>query len=90
MSFTKTMGRMYAYGSPSSNTDMIVFLQLGYFINLRNDRVFIVTGSGSNKEHYKFSDFEINIESTITLLDLRVFMGNDYESSFFRKGREKC
>ena len=41
----------------------------------------IVNGSGSNKEHYKLSDFEIDIESTIAPLDLHAttcsrFSGN--------------
>ena len=74
--------------SPSGDTDITV-LPVELLQEL-NDRVFIVSGSGSNTEHYKLSYFEIDIESTSALLGLHAFTGNNYVSSFFWKGKEKC
>ena len=74
--------------SPSGDTDIVV-LAVGLLQEF-NDWAFVVNGSGSNREHCKLSDFEIDIESTSTLLGLHAFTGNDYVLSFFRKGREKC
>ena len=54
-----------------------------------NDWVFVVSESGSNKEYYKFSDFEIYIENASTHLGLHALTGHDYLPSFFRKGKEK-
>ena len=69
-------------------TDIVV-LAVGLLQEF-NDWAFVVNRSGSNREHCKLSDFEIDIESTSTLLGLHAFTGNDYVSSFFRKGRENC
>ena len=41
-----------------------------------NDRFFIVNGSGSNKEHHKLSDFDIDIESASALLGFHAFTGD--------------
>ena len=65
----------------------IVVLAVG-LLQKFNDRIFIVNGCSSNTEHYKLSDFEIDVECTSTLLVIHAFTGND--SSFFRKGKEKC
>ena len=80
------MGRMSAYGP---HRQLIVVLVVGLLQEF-NGRVFIVNGCSSNTEHYKLSDFEIDVECTSALLGLHAFTGNDYVSSFFRKGKEKC
>ena len=80
------MGRMSAYGP---HRQLIVVLVVGLLQEF-NGRVFIVNGCSSNTEHYKLSDFEIDVECTSALLGLHDFTGNDYVSSFFRKGKEKC
>ena len=67
----------------------IVVLAVGLLQKL-NDWVFIVNGCSSNTEHYKLSDFEIDVECKSALLGLHAFTGNDYVSSLFRKGKEKC
>ena len=67
----------------------IVVLAVG-LLQKFNDWVFIVNECGSNTEHYKLSDFEIDIECTRALLGLHAFTVNDYVSSLFRKGKEKC
>ena len=80
------MGENVCLWSLSGDTDIVV-LAVGLLQEF-NDRVFIVNRCGSNTEHYKLSDFEIDIESTSALLGLHAFTGNDYVSSFFRKGKE--
>ena len=82
------MGENVCLWSLSGDTDIVV-LAVGLLQEF-NDLVFIVNGCGSNTEHYKLSDFEIDIESTSALLGLHAFTRNDYVSSFFRKGKEKC
>ena len=72
--------------SPSGNTDLVV-LAAGLLQGLVNDQVFMANGSSSNEQHYKLSEFEIDNESVSTVLGLHAFTGNDYESSFFRKGK---
>ena len=64
--------------SPSENTD-IVALAVGLLQEF-NDRAFIVNENASYTEHYKLSDFEIDIESTSALFGLNSFTGNDYVS----------
>ena len=81
------MGRMYAYGPNLATQTVALAVGLLQEFNLR---VFTVYRSSSNKEHYKLSDFDIDIESTSALLGLHAFTGNDYVSSFFRKGKGKC
>ena len=63
---------------PSDNTD-IVALAVG-LLQKFNDRAFIVNENASYTEHYKPSDFEIDIESTSALFGLNSFTGNDYVS----------
>ena len=65
----------------------IVVLAVGLLQEF-NDWVFIVNECGSNTEHYKLRDFEIDIECTCALLGLYAFTGNVL--SLFRKGKEKC
>ena len=64
--------------SSSGDKDKIV-LAAGLLEEL-NDRFFVVNGSGSNKEHHKLSDFDIDIESASALLGLHAFTGDDYMS----------
>ena len=47
---------------PSGNTEIVV-LVVGLLQKI-NDQGFIVNGSGSNKQHYKLCDFDIDIESS--------------------------
>ena len=57
---------------PSGNTNIVVLAVK--LLQEFNDQGFILNGKGSNKEHYKLGDFEIDIESTIAPLDLHVTM----------------
>ena len=79
-------GEIVFLWSPSGNTDLVV-LAAGLLQGLVNDQVFMANGSSSNEQHYKLSEFEIDNESVSTVLGLHAFTGNDYESSFFRKGK---
>ena len=86
--FHRNHGENVFLWTPCGNTDIVV-LAVGLFQEF-NDWLFIVNGSGSNKEHNKLSDFQIAIESTSSLLGLHPFTVNDYVSSFLKKGKEKC
>ena len=57
---------------PSDNTNIVVLAV--ELLQEFNDQGFKLNGSGSNKEHYKLGDFEIDIESTIAPLDLHATM----------------
>ena len=65
----------------------IVVLAVGLLQEF-NDWVFILNECGSNTEHHKLSDFEIDFECTSALLGLHAFTGNIL--SLFRKEKEKC
>ena len=76
--FHRNHGENIFLWTPCGNTDIVV-LAVGLFQEF-NDWLFIVNGSGSNKEHNKLSDFQIDIESTSSLLGLHPFTVNDYVS----------
>ena len=84
----RNYGENVCIWSSSCNTDLVV-LAVGLLQEL-NDWVFIANGCGSNKEHCKLSDFDIDIDSISAFLGLHAFTVNDYVSLFFRKEKEKC
>ena len=49
-----------------------------------------VYGSGNNKKRCWLKDFALNQANSSALLGLHAFTGNDFVSSFFRKGKLKC
>ena len=74
--------------SLSRDTDKVV-LSVALLYEFRN-RVLVDGGSGDNRKFMQLSNIEIKKDLVDTLIGFHAFTGNDYISSFFRKGTEKC
>ena len=66
-----------------------VVLTVALLYEFRN-RVLIDDGSGENRKVRRLSNIDIEIYLVGALIGFHVFTGNDYISSFLRKGKEKC
>ena len=53
-------------------------------------RVFIDTGRSTNRKLIRVSDVELGDDIKLALIGFHAFTGCDYNSSFSRKGKEKC
>ena len=53
-------------------------------------RVFIDTGRSTNRELIRVSDVELGHDIKLALIRFHASTWCDYNSSFFRKGKEKC
>lgn len=73
--------------SPSGDTDIVV---LGISLFGDTENVFIENGTGQNKKLLSFKDFEFSISKKRSLIGFHAFTGNDYNASFFRKGKRAC
>ena len=74
--------------SPSRDTDIVV-LTFALLYEFRN-RVLIDGGSGDNRKVMRLSNIDIEKDLADALIGFHAFTGNDYISSFFRNGKEKC
>ena len=74
--------------SPSGDTDIIV-LALAHLQEYKQ-RVYLIDGHGQFKRTMKLIDFNIETEILESLIGFHAFTGNDYISSFFRKGKAAC
>ena len=74
--------------SPSGDIDIIVIM-----IGLRLEEqthCFLDTGSGNNRKGLWLSDMDMSQDLKQALIGFHSFTGNDYTSSFFRKGKVAC
>jgi hypothetical protein len=74
--------------SPSADTDIMILA-----VNLlqeENHRIFIDFGTGNNRKGMWLNDVNHSPEKKNSLIGLHAFTGNDYTSSFFRRGKVKC
>ena len=60
------------------------------FVTKLQESIIIEYGSGSNKKGCWLKDFILNEANSNALLRLHAFTGNDFVSSFFRKGKLNC
>ena len=74
--------------SSSGDTDVIV-LAIALLHRFR-ERVVIDDGSGKNRRLIKLKDLDIQEEILDALIGFHAYTGNDYVSSFFRKGKGTC
>ena len=74
--------------SPSGDTD-IVALTIALLYEFRN-RVLTDDGSGDNRMVMWLSNIDIGKDLVDALKGFHAFTGNDYISSFFRKGKGNC
>ena len=84
----KDQDQRIAIWSPSGDTDIIVLAIA--LLDLQKERVTIIDGRGENRKIFKLSSVEIEDDFIDCLLGFHAFTGNDYVSSFFRKGKKSC
>ena len=72
--------------SVSGDTDIIN--SLISLLSTYKENVFIGNGSRANHVLYWLGDFDLSPQKCLSLIGLDAFNGNDYVSSFFRKGKE--
>ena len=71
--------------SPSADTDIMVLAIT--IIRQFCERLFFDYGSGKNRKAVRLSDINMQNKEKDALLGFHAFTGNDYISSFFRKGK---
>ena len=71
--------------SSSRDTDIIVLC----VALLRKYRV-IIDGSGKARRSIWLENLELSSNKCVAVLRLHAISGNDYISSFFKKGKDKC
>ena len=54
------------------------------------EHVIIENGFGTNRVLYWLENFGLSPQKCLSLIGLHAFTGNDYVSSFFRKGNNGC
>ena len=76
--------------SPSGDTDIFV-LALGLISELNHsERLYYDYGNGNNRKGTWLSALLMEENHRSTLIGFHAFTGNDYVSSFFRKGKKVC
>ena len=74
--------------SPSGDIDVIALFSF-HFSN-SNVKVYIDNGTGAQRKLIDVSSCGLTLDQSSALLGLHSFSGNDYVSSFFRKGKKTC
>ena len=74
--------------SPSGDTDILVIL-LNKLLD-DQDRVYLDYGNGKHRKGLWLSDIDLSDEIKKSILGFHAFTGNDYISSFFRRGKPAC
>lgn len=74
--------------SPSGDTDILVIL-LNKLLEYQ-DRVYLDYGNGKHRKGLWLADIDLPDEIKKCMLGFHAFTGNDYISSFFRKGKTAC
>ena len=74
--------------SPSGDTDVLV-VSAALLYNCK-EHVVIDNGSGQSRKSIDLRSLQFSECKYSTMLGLHAFTGNDYLSSFFRKGKERC
>ena len=72
----------------SGDTDILV-LSVSALYGQRN-RISLDNGSGKNRQFVSLDSIDITEDFCSALIGLHALTGNDYNSSFFRKGKDKC
>ncbi len=74
--------------SCSGDVDIPVLLLGSAALNL--SRVYIDSGTGKHRRNLHLGEQCLNVIQRPALLGMHAFTGNDYISSFFRKGKKRC
>ena len=74
--------------SHSGDTDVIVLAVA--LLQEYKGRLVLDNGNGKNRRQVRLSDIDIDGEIIDSFIGFHSFTGNDFCSSFFRKGKETC
>ena len=74
--------------SPSGDTDILVIRILLNKLPDNQDSMYLDYGNGKNRKGLWLSDIDLSDDIKKFLLGFHAFTGNDYISSFFRKGKQ--
>ena len=74
--------------SPSGDTDIIVMAVT--ILNNFKERVSLIDGHGKDRKYIELSEIELEEPILSSLIGFHALTGNDFVSSFFRKGKKKC
>ena len=72
--------------SPSGDTD-IVIIMIG-LLHKYGERVILDDFHGDKRKSYRLCDIELDADLIDSLIGFHAFTGNDFTSSFFRKGKK--
>ena len=81
-------GSVVTLRSPSGDTDIVVLAVA--LLNEFSNRVLLDDGSGKHRTFLRLSDIDMEEDLVDAIVGFHAFTGNDYVSSFIRKGKEKC
>ena len=74
--------------SPSGDTDILLLAVV--LLRQFKERIAFDDGNGKNRKVFRLSSLEIEDDVVQSLIGFHAFTGNDYVSSFFRKGKDSC
>jgi hypothetical protein len=69
--------------SPSGDIDILVL----FLLHTQGIRVLIGNGTGNSRKVIDINSLNMSIQQRRSLAGMHAFSGNDYVSSFFRKGK---
>ena len=73
--------------SPSADTDILI---IALALVTSPNRVFFDNGTGKNRTCFTLDQYDVSNEDKSLLIGFHALTGNDYISSFFRKGKKLC
>ena len=86
--FERSPEKVVIVRSPSGDIDIVVIM-IGIFID-QPDHFFIDSGRGKYRKGFRLNEINLNDEIKMSLIGFHAFTGNDYVSSFYRKGKAAC
>ena len=81
-------GKNVIIRSPSGDTDIVVIMICKLLDS--STRCFLDNSTGNNRKGLWLSNVNMNEDAKLSLIGFHAFTGNDYVSSFFRKGKAVC
>ncbi|KAG1673321.1 Multidrug resistance-associated protein 4 [Nymphon striatum] len=72
--------------SHSADIDILVIL----LVKSECQQIYLDSGTGLHRKGMRLSDIQMSTERKRCLIGFHAFTGNDYNSSFFRKGKAAC
>ena len=74
--------------SHSGDIDIVV-IALSHYVH-DAERVILDSNTGRNRKTFKMSDIDLTLEQRRSLMGFHAFIGCDYNSAFFHRGKQVC